>query len=1521
MFTFASCDDPKPTCPPHVDENSDGACDVCDKEIEPDLDPDDIPDLSGITLEDESLVYDGEEHTLLVSGTLPEGVTVTYVGGNKSDVGEYEVTAKFFYNGKELTDSALTATLTIKKATINLFGVSAENLTVIYNGTEQAPTLTGTLPDGVGVEYSYENAAGEAVERIVNVGEYKVTATFVYDTHNYNELAPKKFNCTVTPATYDMSGVRVLSVTKTYDGKEVAPTLVGTLPEGVSHTFTVKNSLGETVEKIVDAGVYTVYATFTSDDPNYFPIDPISATVTVESLEVGEVSFDDLTVTYDGKAHTILVVGTLPEGVSVVYEGGDKTAVGTYEIVAKFYVGEIELVEERLTATLTIKKATIDMSGVSAPDGSAAYNGAEHKPTISGEIPAGVEVVYTYTDAMGNTVDKIIAAGAYKITASFVYDTDCYDEINPITFNYTVTKAGFDVSGSYPESVTRTYDGAAVKPTLAGSLPAGVEVVYTYTDASGNAVSEIVKVGEYTVVASFIYDETNYDKLEPVTFVYTVTKGTYDLSGVKLESVTKTYDGKAVEISLGTLPAGLTATVTLKNSLGETVSEMLNAGTYSVSAVFEGDLENYYPVNEMTATVEIKKAAIGGISFTDAVFAFDGAEKSIFVVGAPEWLEITYEGNGVTAPGTYTVTATFGENANYVQVPPMQAKIVIEIDKSTPTDGIVFEAYKDGYAVSGVKAGVSIVVIPATHEGKPVLSVKSFAFDGNEELTYVYVPSSVINIGNRAFADCKSLTTVEFGDIEVIGQQAFKNTAIKEISLPESLESIGFGAFEGTKLERITLPFVGGSRNSSSEYIGFIFGASSYAANTVKVPATLTSVTLSNGCKSVPARAFYGLTSLTNVVFGRSVGEIGIGAFEGCTSLRSVYIPASVVTVQANGKVENAPFFGGCEELMIVVESVSSTSGWGQYFAAIGEGKTALVIYNKTYDDYVMNKESYREFDPSDATLSTIFVGGALFDKFDPSVYEYTLDADIKLALPEIGAMAAAPGATITIVPASASNGNVSTVTVVSTNGEKTLVYKIKFNVTGSFNTSAEIVNKNGAEGTVSYIVDDGYKPTATWVKEQLEKYASLSITFAVSTKNFATLETTTNAEGLEEYVFDENGNYKYTVNQENVDFWRDILSVGRAEIASHSHTHGFWGYNDEGGSQAYLNSAGTSIGSKNVPVGSTSKEVFASLQIVRDLFGDTSSGLSFVTPGISAKVSDFTLKSDLKLNLEGAVVRVTVDTPVTAGTDGAIRTDGPVEIDLQSVKVTLPADAAITTTLEGYGSVIPAGTVITVAEKITVTVPAGTLVKGANDNLYAAYTAAMEAGVMIGARLTSGRVYVASQFTDITTRQQIRAMMITSKTNDTSVTESWIDYIDSALDKGALATFCIHAITDSYDTEGQGGHVITKEQAEILFKYTESLGDRVWVATLTDAMTYFFEWSTAKVTASYADGAISVSLTDGEDDKLFNMPLTVKVTVPGNWSGATVNGEALTIRTAGDGTQYVYVDVAPETTVSIVGE
>ena len=106
------------------------------------------------------------------------------------------------------------------------------------------------------------------------------------------------------------------------------------------------------------------------------------------------------------------------------------------------------------------------------------------------------------------------------------------------------------------------------------------------------------------------------------------------------------------------------------------------------------------------------------------------------------------------------------------------------------------------------------------------------------------------------------------------------------------------------------------------------------------------------------------------------------------------------------------------------------------------------------------------------------------------------------------------------------------------------------------------------------------------------------------------------------------------------------------------------------------------------------------------------------------------------------------------------------------------------------------------------------------------------------------------------------------------------------------------------------------KALTEELFRYSDD--KNVWVATFTDAMLYYCEWSTANVKTTFENGAVTVKLTDKEDDTIFNMPLTVKVTIPSNWKNPVCNGEALSFYTDDAGNRCVNVNIVPGNSVEI---
>ncbi len=211
------------------------------------------------------------------------------------------------------------------------------------------------------------------------------------------------------------------------------------------------------------------------------------------------------------------------------------------------------------------------------------------------------------------------------------------------------------------------------------------------------------------------------------------------------------------------------------------------------------------------------------------------------------------------------------------------------------------------YACRGLEA----VALPET-----LTELGDFSFYGCEALVYVTTPSTLLtSVGERAFAGCRALLN---------------------LALPATVTTMGAGMLEGCgKLETLTLPFVGGCTADhplteeekaaieagdavhpaeSTGYLGYLFGASAHTFSAGYLPASLITVTLLEGCDTIPANAFFECASVREVILPDGVISIGRRAFYGCERLTEMTLPDSVKTVgddAFHGCIRLQSFTGG----------------------------------------------------------------------------------------------------------------------------------------------------------------------------------------------------------------------------------------------------------------------------------------------------------------------------------------------------------------------------------------------------------------------------------------------------------------------------------------------------------------------------------------------------------------------------------------------------------------------------------
>ena len=145
-------------------------------------------DMAGVTFEDLTTTYDGAEKSVLLSGELPQGLTVTYQNNAATDAGTYEATASFAGDEQNFHPvDSMTAVLTIEKA--DPAPSFIESLTVRAGQTISEISL----PSG------WRFAEDESF-RFGTAGTFSMKIVFTpEDTRNYNTLE-RTVQVTVEPA-------------------------------------------------------------------------------------------------------------------------------------------------------------------------------------------------------------------------------------------------------------------------------------------------------------------------------------------------------------------------------------------------------------------------------------------------------------------------------------------------------------------------------------------------------------------------------------------------------------------------------------------------------------------------------------------------------------------------------------------------------------------------------------------------------------------------------------------------------------------------------------------------------------------------------------------------------------------------------------------------------------------------------------------------------------------------------------------------------------------------------------------------------------------------------------------------------------------------------------------------------------------------------------------------------------------------------------------------------------------------
>ncbi len=172
-------------------------------------------------------------------------------------------------------------------------------------------------------------------------------------------------------------------------------------------------------------------------------------------------------------------------------------------------------------------------------------------------------------------------------------------------------------------------------------------------------------------------------------------------------------------------------------------------------------------------------------------------------------------------------------------------------------------------------------------------AVVGYSGSGNEAyIRSEYDGHNVVKIADGAFEDCSGLQLITiWADLEEIGDRAFKNTGLLEISIPSETTVIGDHAFE----------------NCRSLITAVIWGNPNIGNYAFANCEALESASISSGTGYVGDHAFDGCKSMGSVTLW-GVEIIGDYAFANCKSISRIRVPSETKSVGNHA-------FDGCAEL------------------------------------------------------------------------------------------------------------------------------------------------------------------------------------------------------------------------------------------------------------------------------------------------------------------------------------------------------------------------------------------------------------------------------------------------------------------------------------------------------------------------------------------------------------------------------------------------------------------------------
>ena len=592
-----------------------------------------------------------------------------------------------------------------------------------------------------------------------------------------------------------------------YDGLNHMDAVYSAIGYDFEYTYAYTSG-GEVVEEVINAGNYSVSATCTDESvilenaTKDFVVNPKTVVINInEEVEKshdyngGVINEADLFIAptdIDGTSLDLTFVTTLGMENAVIKHAGE------YSVIAKLDTKYTNYTASDVLITYVVNKVALTIGTEQAPEKlTSVYDGEamtqeEMEALFTAPLNSTNQPFALDVKANGN----VLNAGTYTITADVIVPMDEINdyEVSQASVQFVVEQAV--VGGSIVLPDNSVFDNQAkeiVFDITEGTLYGQDKLTLSYSK-DGVPADSVKDAGVYTisvVLPEYEAEKCNYKWADGTATTAEFQVNAYEVSVTAGEAQSKVYDGEVFDdyASLFVLPedllgAPLDYDFTITKD-GETVSEIKDAGVYTVKATLASGQTNYVS-NEAEATYTIDKVVVEGSLVLDDML-YDGTEKTAQFVFAGE--------SPMVGGDVISIVYGEGDRTNY--------GAAVSVTAQLPSDNYVFaqDVVSEGtIAVERIIVDGKLVFGDMTFDGKE--KTAAFEFTGASPMVGGDVISIVYGEGDRTNVGAAVSVTAQLPSVNYVFAESAVTSGSIEVTPVEIV--LDFGKY-GTSASGLTI--------------------------------------------------------------------------------------------------------------------------------------------------------------------------------------------------------------------------------------------------------------------------------------------------------------------------------------------------------------------------------------------------------------------------------------------------------------------------------------------------------------------------------------------------------------------------------------------------------------------------------------------------------------------------------------------------------------------------------------------